>query len=48
MPTLLKFFQNQKSSKINHSSRDMSLSEGCEIALYINKYQNYYFMMGKS
>ena len=36
MPTLLEFFQNQKSSKINCSSRDLSLSEGCDIAMCMN------------
>ena len=39
MLTLLEFFQNQKSSKINHSSRDIvSFREGGgNVAMYINK-----------
>ena len=37
MPTLLEFFQNQKSSKINYSSGDIVSSEGCDVAMYINK-----------
>ena len=37
MPTLLEFFQNQKTSKINHSSGDIVSFRRSDVAMSINK-----------
>ena len=37
MSTLLEFFQNQKSSKVITAVETLSLSEGYDVGMYINK-----------